>query len=97
MHDCSTSFVTLAMASTNPHGFIACQEFNALIDRIIGATESLSASRDAALLSVSKLPLIREVLNDMGYDTKAPVLIKGNNAVGLSQIQAACSCISFTC
>lgn len=71
------------MASTNPHGFIACQEFNALVDKIIGATKILSATRDAALLSVSKLPLIREILNDMGFTEIALVRIEGSNAVGL--------------
>jgi len=79
------------MASTNPHGFIACQDFNALIDRIIGATENLSASRDAALLSVSKLPLVREVLNDMEFTEEAPVTIKGSNAVRLNNRQTACN------
>lgn len=73
------------MASTNPHGFIACQEFDALIDTIIGATKILPASRDAALLSVSKLPLVREVLNDMGFTDEAPLSIKGNNAVSLKE------------
>lgn len=72
------------MASTNPHGFIACQEFNALIDGIVEKAESSSAMRGADLLEVSKLPLIQEVLDDMGYDRKAPVLIQGNNAVGFS-------------
>lgn len=80
------------MASTNPHGFIACQEFNSLIDKIIGATKSPSIWQDAALLSVSKLPLIREVLNDMGYTEEAPLEIKGNNAVGLKNSQRAGDC-----
>jgi len=80
------------MASTNPHGFKACLDFNALIDKIFGATESLSTSCDAALLSVSKLPLIREVLNDMGFTEEAPVTIKGSNAVSLNNRQTACNC-----
>ncbi len=83
------------MASTNPHGLIACQEFNALMDRIIGATEIVSASRDAALLSVSKLPLVREVLNDMGFTEQAPVRIEGSNAVGPNKRQTAWDCKYF--
>lgn len=74
---------SVTMASSNPHGFVACQEFNTLIDKITNTERVPSAKRGAALLGVSKTPLIREVLQDMGYTNDAPVRVEGNNAVRL--------------
>lgn len=76
---------------------MACREFDALVDSIINNPKSSATVQRAGVLKISQLPLIHEVLDDLGYDTKATVLIKGNNAVSLSCIQATYGCVSYSC
>lgn len=72
------------MVSSSPHKFMALRDFEALVYSTDGMPDSTPAMYGPGLLTLSKLPLVREVLDDMGYDNEAPVLIKGNNVVGLS-------------
>lgn len=59
----------------------ACQEFNRLIDYISSAPEDNSASANAALLAISKLPLVREVMKELELGVEGSMVIESNNAV----------------
>ena len=84
--------VTIMAVSIYQDSIDAMLAFNHLMNRLTSVPVSPAALR--GILAVSKLRLIREVLEELDLNVNGPeVMLKGNNAVGLAYPGCLCLCL----